>query len=154
MYISITTQITESILWKCLSYQKLSYHCCTGRTLRHLQKCLWCVLVNFTSSIILLYYLSPHSWNSFNRPHFFVFICEYIIFPPYSLSFTFSFYTPLFYWYLARQDLFYLLVLHFQRKDSFLCLRYLYREFHYDISMNICIVSWMGLFTPFFSFLP
>jgi hypothetical protein len=32
---------------------------CTGDTLWHLQKCLQCILVKFTTSIILLYPLSP-----------------------------------------------------------------------------------------------
>jgi hypothetical protein len=40
------------------------------------------------------------------------------------------------------------------QKDIFVWLRYLYREFHYDISMCICIVSWIGSSPPFFSFLP
>jgi hypothetical protein len=32
----------------------------------------------------------------------------------------------------------------FLKKDIFVHLRYLYREFHYDISITICIVSWMS----------
>jgi hypothetical protein len=34
----------------------------------------------------------PHSWRSFKRSHFSIFIHEYIIFPPYSSSYTLSLY--------------------------------------------------------------
>jgi hypothetical protein len=37
---------------------------------------------------------SPHSWNSFNRSHFPICTCKYIIFKPYSFSYTLSLYTP------------------------------------------------------------
>jgi hypothetical protein len=75
--------------------------CCTGGTLWHLP--------NLLQSIILLYSPSPHSWNSFNRSHFSIFIFEYIIFLPYSFFYTFSLYPPPSYWcQLPRQELFYL----------------------------------------------
>jgi hypothetical protein len=53
---------------------------CSGGTLGYLQKCLQYILVRFTLSDILLLPLS-HSWNSFNRSHFSIFIHEYRIFP-------------------------------------------------------------------------
>jgi hypothetical protein len=54
------------------------------------------VLTIYHSWIYPLYHspLSPlsHFWNSFNRSHFFIFINEYIISPPYSPSYTLSLY--------------------------------------------------------------
>jgi hypothetical protein len=38
------------------------------------------VSVEFTLSIILLYPPSSHSWNSFIRPHFSIFICDFLNF--------------------------------------------------------------------------
>jgi hypothetical protein len=38
--------------------------------------------------ITLLYFPFPHSWNSFNRSHFSIYISEYRIFLPYSPSYT------------------------------------------------------------------
>jgi hypothetical protein len=52
-----------------------------------------------------------------------------------------------------RQDLVYVSIL-FLKNDTFICLRYLCREFHYDISMYIRIISWIGSSLPFLSFLP
>jgi hypothetical protein len=53
------------------------------------------VLTTYQSRIHLLHH-SPlssflHSWDSFNRPHFSIFIHEYIIFLPHSPSHTLSF---------------------------------------------------------------
>jgi hypothetical protein len=48
----------------------------------------------FPSFITILYPPSPHSWNSFSRSHFSIFLCKYIIFSPYSLSYTLSLYPP------------------------------------------------------------
>jgi hypothetical protein len=44
----------------------------------------------------------------------------------------------------------------FLKKDSFVCLRCLYREFHYNIFMgyNMCILSQVGLSASFSFFLP
>jgi hypothetical protein len=41
------------------------------------------MIVEFTSSTILLHPSSPHSWNSFNRSHFSIYVYKYIIFPLY-----------------------------------------------------------------------
>jgi hypothetical protein len=38
----------------------------------------------------------------------------------------------------------------FGKKDIFVCLKYLYRELHYGISMYICIISQIGSFSPFY----
>jgi hypothetical protein len=43
---------------------------------------------------------------------------------------------------IPRQDLFHLPVLRFYiKKDIFVCLWELYREFHCDISMYMCIIT-------------
>jgi hypothetical protein len=43
---------------------------------------------------IILYCSHPHSWNSFDRSHFSIFIHEHIIFPLYSPSYTFCLQPP------------------------------------------------------------
>jgi hypothetical protein len=68
----------------------LFYHC----TWCHLPKFLQCIIVEFTPSISLLYYPSPHSGNSLNRSHFSTYIYEYIIFPPHSPSYTLFLHPP------------------------------------------------------------
>jgi hypothetical protein len=40
------------------------------------------------------------------------------------------------------------------KNDIFVCLRELYRELHYDISMYIHIITQIALSLLFFSFLP
>jgi hypothetical protein len=62
-----------------LLYNFLLPYYCTGGTMWHLQKFLQYSWIH--PSIILLYPPSPHSWNSFNRSHFSIFIHEYITFP-------------------------------------------------------------------------
>jgi hypothetical protein len=49
------------------------------------------MIVAFTLSSFSFIPLLPHSWNSFNRSHFSIFIHEYIIFLLYSPSYTLSF---------------------------------------------------------------
>jgi hypothetical protein len=75
----------------------LSYYCCTGRTLWHLQRFLQYIIFVLTPSITL-YPPSPHFWNSFNSSHFSTFICEYTTVPSYSPSYTLSLY-PSSHWY-------------------------------------------------------
>jgi hypothetical protein len=80
--------------------------------------------VEFTPSIFLLYALSPHSWNSFNRSHFSVYIRMYTILAQYSPFYLFSPHPP----HPTstnppRQDLFCPPVLHFFLSDIFDCLR-------------------------------
>jgi hypothetical protein len=58
----------------------------------------------------------PYSWSSFNRSQFSIFIHEYIVFPPHSLSYTLSLHPPLPLVPTLRQDMFYLPVLHFWKK--------------------------------------
>jgi hypothetical protein len=79
---------------------------------------------------------SPHSWNSFCRSHFSVFIYEHIIFLLHSLSlhpFLVSALLPLV--STPRQELFSPFCFLFLKKVIFVCLRYPYREFHYGISI-------------------
>jgi hypothetical protein len=56
------------------------------------------IIVELIPSIILLYSPFPHSWNSFNMSHFSISIHEYIIFWPYSPSYTFSLHPPPSHW--------------------------------------------------------
>jgi hypothetical protein len=76
---------------------------------------------------------SPCSLNSFDRSHFSIFIREYIIFPLHSLSHTLSLH-PLSYHCTNLQTEPLLpscsLLL---KKSIFVCLRQLYRDFHYEI---------------------
>jgi hypothetical protein len=66
----------------CLFFFSFLYYCCTEGTLQHLQKLLQYVIVEFAPSIIL-YPLSPHSWNSFNTSHFsFSYMCAQYFHPP------------------------------------------------------------------------
>jgi hypothetical protein len=54
-----------------------------------------CFLLNcLRVPYLSLTYLQHHYWSSFNKSHFFIFIYEYIVFPPYSPSYTLSLYLP------------------------------------------------------------
>jgi hypothetical protein len=111
------------------------------------------VLTMYLTLIHLITLLYPSSsYNSFNRFHFSIFIHEYIIFLPYSAFYPLSSYPPTFHCCQPPQDLFYLPVLCFRRKYNFLCLRYLDREFHCDISMYVCIVFELAHSLHFSSF--
>jgi hypothetical protein len=55
------------------------------------------IIVEFTSPSFSFIY--PHSWSSFNRSHFSIYMHVYLLFPPYSPSYTFSLYLPHSYWY-------------------------------------------------------
>jgi hypothetical protein len=58
----------------------------------------------------------PHSWNSFNRSHFSIYIHEYMIFALRSPSCTVSLYLPHTLVPTPRQDLFYLPVLFLKKR--------------------------------------
>jgi hypothetical protein len=90
----------------CISFWGEFFYCCTKGALWHLQGFLEYNLVVFTPSIILLYTPSPHSWNSFSKSHFSIFIHEYIMFPPYSPSYILSLYSPPLSDTTLQQDLF------------------------------------------------
>jgi hypothetical protein len=93
-------------------------------------------------------YPLPHSSNSFNRSHFSIFIYEYIIFLPYFPSYILSWYLPPpSHWYQPLDRTWFMFLSSFfegEKKDIFVCLRYLYKVFHYAISMYICILSQIG----------
>jgi hypothetical protein len=64
----------------------------------------------------------PHSWNSFNRSHFSIYIHVYTIFPPYLPIYTLFLISSSSHWY-QLPDLFCFLVLSFcKKKKSNVCL--------------------------------
>jgi hypothetical protein len=71
-----------------------------------LPKVLKYIIVEFTPPSF--YFTSlPHSWNSFNRSNFSIYIHMYIIFLPYLPSYMLSLYPPPSHWYqFPRLDLF------------------------------------------------
>jgi hypothetical protein len=141
----ITLQI---LLFSVHSFFKLSYYCCTGM---HLQNLLQYIIIEFNLPHYYPLSLLPHSWNSFNRSHFSIFIYEYVIFPPYSPFYTFFLYFPPSYWYeppVTSWSLF------LKKKDIFVHIRQLYRDCLCGISMYICIIIQIGSSPSFFSFLP
>jgi hypothetical protein len=92
----------------------------------------WEHIVTFTT--VLAMYLSwihtlhhsppphPYSWNSFNRSHVSIFIYEYIVFPPHSLSFTLSLYLPHPHWYQSQDRTCFTLLFFVFEKQCHFCL--------------------------------
>jgi hypothetical protein len=108
--------------FKAPSFFLLSYYFCIGGPLWHLQKFIQYIIVE-SPLHHSPFYLFPHSWNSFNRSHFSIFIHECInistilLLYPFFISFLFP-QVP-----IPRQELFYLPALWFWKKDIFICLR-------------------------------
>jgi hypothetical protein len=74
------------------------FYCCTRGTLWHLQMFLQYIIAEFTPPSFSFIPHLPHSWNSFNRSHFSIFIYEYI-FPPYSPSYALSLHLVFFFFF-------------------------------------------------------
>jgi hypothetical protein len=124
-----------------------------GVQLWYTPKLLQSIMVEFTP-----YHsrLSPHthSWNSSNRPHFSIFIHEYMIFPPYLPFYTLSLYLPPSHWCQPPDRTCFTFLFSVLKKHAFVCLYLLYKEFHCGISMYVCVITRIGSSPPFFSFLP
>jgi hypothetical protein len=105
----------------------------------------WWHIVTFTKVLTIYHswihpphhsplFSSPHSWNSFSRSHFSIFIHEYVIFPPHSPSYTLSLFPyipPPAGTNLPDGTCFTFLFFVFEKRDF--CLRQLHREFPCDI---------------------
>jgi hypothetical protein len=73
----------------------------------------------------------------------------YILFIPYPPSYTLPLYLTFPLLTKPKQDLFFLPVLHLDKK----LFKYLYRVFHCDISMHTCLIIWLVYylyFSPFY----
>jgi hypothetical protein len=99
-YFEFSKYIHFKFVWGWTRYLKNFFYCCVG----------WEYVVAFTKVFIIyqIYHSSihpfhhsplsplPHSWSSFNRSHFFIYIHVYTIFAPYSPFYTLSLrYQPL-----------------------------------------------------------
>jgi hypothetical protein len=100
--------------------------------------------------------LLPYSWKSFNRFHFSIFIHEYLIFPPYSASNTFSLYPPPPTDTNSRQDLFCLPVLVLKKKILFVkiamqgvSLRHFHVYMYYNPNWLIPSIFLLSILVPF-----
>jgi hypothetical protein len=127
----------------------LSYFCCSGVTLWNLQKSLQYIIVEFTPPS---FSLPPHSWNSFINSHFSIVMHEYRMFPPHWPFYTLCLYLPNSYWYrlLNRTSFIFL----FPISEKKIYLRQLYRKFHCDFSMYVCIITSVDSSTIFIFSLP
>jgi hypothetical protein len=103
---------------------------------------------------------SSHSWNSFNRSYFSIYIYVYTVVAAYTPSIIISSHPPSSHWYQSpRQVLFHPPILWFcvkkgEEKNSILdCLRQLHQEFPCGTSMFVCIITQFGSSPLFFFFL-
>jgi hypothetical protein len=120
------------------------FYCCAGGTLWHLQKFYNISNISYLNSpplsfsFIILYL---HSWNSFNRSHFSIFIHVYTVFALCSPSYTLSLHHPPLHTATNPPDrtnfAFLFSVFIKEKNDIFVCLRKLHRKFPCDISIDL-----------------
>jgi hypothetical protein len=116
----------------------------------HLLKFFQCIIVEFTQPIILLYLSPPLITGTVSTVLIFPFSCihpsipfPYILTPPTGKNSQAGPILPSYFPFLEKK-----------KESNFVCLRYLYREFHCDIFMYISIVTWIDSSLLYFSFLP
>jgi hypothetical protein len=124
-------------------------YCCIGGTLWHLPKFLQCIIIEFTSLSFFYSLPHPHFWKFQQVPFFHLYTWVRSIS---SFLHTFPTYPPPQLVPTARQELYYLLVLHFWKKHFYLSKIAIQGVLLWQF-MHVCIITWIGLF-PLFFFLP